>query len=119
MDSDAGGELFRRRGRTWTADGFAYRRRYANGHAGFVARGEKSVAVLFADAVPASRFVRYVHRAEFLPLVHFLGTEFDPGVLPCAALGWIGARSRCNTILHLHYGRQRGDAAGVSRDLPG
>ena len=39
--------------------------------------------VLFLQA----GLVRHVHRAELLPLVHLLGTEPDPGVLPHQALG--------------------------------
>ena len=88
LDSDARRRISRRRGRLGPADGVADGHRRAAGDAGFVEASRTACpALLRAGAVPAGRAVRHVHRAEFLPLVHLLGTEPDPGVLPHQTLG--------------------------------
>ena len=79
---------------------------------------ERTPKPLFrADFVFGSRFVRYVYRAEFFPLVHLLGTGPDSGVFPDQNLGRPQAHPGREPIFHLYAGRQRGDAPGLSRHL--
>ena len=50
---------------------------------------ERAASLFRAGAAAAGRPVRHLHRAEFLPLVYFLGAQPDPGVFPDQALGRI------------------------------
>src|SRR5258706_6469911 len=99
MDSDARLKLFRRCGWARTVNGPTHGRHHADGDAGFLARREKHITLFLTDAVLASRPVRHVHGSELFPLVHFLGAEFDPGLLPRASLGWTGTRSCRHAVL--------------------
>src|SRR4030095_11468467 len=91
----------------------------AHGDDVFVDERGMPAALLCADPVPASRFVRHVHRLEFLSLVHVLGTEPHPGILPHQTLGRTAAGGCGDAILHLHDGGQHHAAAVVSRHVSG
>ena len=63
--------------------------------------------------------IRRVYRAEFLPLVHFLGTRPDPDVFPDQDLGRGTADVRFLQVFHLHPGGQRRHAAGIRLPVSG
>ena len=67
------------------------------------------------DSVAAGGLVRHVHRAEFFPLVHVLGTGPDPRVFPGQTLGRSEPRPGGDAVFHLHHGRQR----GLAVEFPG
>ncbi len=49
---------------------------------GVVADSKAGTALFFSGIAAAGMSVRHIHRVEFLPLVHFLGTQPDPRILP-------------------------------------
>src|SRR5688572_21624674 len=124
MDSNARRELLRRGGWTRFADGIAHGYRHPDGDAGFVETGRdefhlvpflkswgrggtrpyrlRRASLFFTHPLPSGRPVRDIHRAEFFPLVSFLGVEPDPGILSRAALGRAAARTGGDAVLHLY-----------------
>ena len=77
-------------------------------------------AALFLSGAPAPGMpLRHLHRAELFPLVHLLGTSLIPAFFLIKLWGGPQAHRRSHAVPGLHDGRQRRDAAVVSRDLSG
>ena len=69
-------------------------------------------------AAAGSGHDRRVRLAGPVPLLHLLGSDADPDVLPDRDLGARAAHLRRREVLPLHDGRQRADAGGVPGALP-
>ena len=107
------------RRRAESPDACALCRRGAHVAGRLLGQPKADTSLFRARSVPAGRIIWHIYGAELRPLVHFLGAEPDSRVLPGSPMGRPQSRTRRESVLSLHHGRQRCFAARISCALPG